>query len=79
MSKDRQKKFKTVWSRINVRTIDGMIVNGRVNIAAKDRVSDLFTNTKDPFLVMTDVRLPEGGARTLFVNKRHVVWVEPEE
>jgi len=28
---------------------------------------------------MTDVHMPEGSTRTLFVNKRHVVWVEPEE
>lgn len=79
MAKGPMKEYKTVWRRINVRTTDGLLVNGKVNIAAKDRVSDLFTNVDDPFLVMTDVRMPEGGNRTLFVNKRHVVWVEPEE
>ncbi len=76
---DDSKAFKTVWRRINLRTTDGLTVNGKVNIAEKDRVSDLFTNEPETFLVVTDVTLPSGGGKTLFVNKRHVVWVEPEE
>ena len=60
------------YQRINVKTADGSLFNGKVNISASERVGD-------PFLVMVDVTMPDGATRTLFVNKRHVVWVEPED
>jgi hypothetical protein len=70
---------QTQYQRINVKTTDGSLFNGKVNITANERVSDLFRSGGDPFLVMVDVNMPDGATRTLFVNKRHVVWVEPEE
>lgn len=67
------------YVRINVHTTDGMTLNGRVNIAGFDRLSDLFTNEDPPFVVLVDVATENIGGRTLFVNKRHVIWVEPED
>lgn len=69
----------TQYQRINAKTADGSLFNGKVNMGANERVSDLFRAGGDPFLVMVDVMMPDGATRTLFVNKRHVVWVEPED
>lgn len=67
------------YKMISIRTSDGSTLQGKVNIAAKKRVSDLFTDTEDNFIVMVDVRLKESYGKTLFVNKNHIVWVEPED
>ena len=68
-----------VYKKITIKTTDGATIQGRVNLTSKERVSDLFTKSKSPFIVLIDVFLREGQDKTLVVNKEHIVWVEPEE
>lgn len=70
-------KYKPVYKAISVKTVDGSIIKGKVNIAGKERVSEIFTSGNNPFIVMIDVKLKSGTAGKLFINKRHIVWVEP--
>jgi hypothetical protein len=58
---------------------DGATIQGRVNLTSKERVSDLFTKSKSPFIILVDAFLREGQGKILIVNKEHIVWVEPEE
>ena len=74
-----KKKYGPQYIVITIRTTDGSTLQGKVNIAAKKRVSDLFTASSEQFVVMVDVSSQRGGKKTLFVNKNHIVWVEPEE
>ena len=71
--------YQVEYKKITLRTTDGSTINGRVNIGQKQRVSDLFTSSEEPFVVLVDVSLKDGFGKTMFVNKRHIVWVEPEE
>ena len=68
-----------VYKKITIKTTDGATIQGRVNLTSKERVSDLFTKSKSPFIVLVDAFLKERQGKTLFVNKEHIVWVEPEE
>lgn len=70
--------YNPQYKLITVRTSDGSTINGKVNIAAKERVSDLFTKSDTPFIVMVDVVLKDAQGKIRFVNKDHIVWVEPE-
>lgn len=72
-------KYKPVYKLISVKTVDGSVIQGKVNIAGKKRVSELFTSSDKPFIVMIDVKLKGGLAGKLFVNKQHIVWVEPKD
>jgi hypothetical protein len=46
----------------------------------KERVSDMFTKTENPFVVLVDVEHQEGiSGKVLVVNKSNIVWVEPED
>ncbi len=72
-------KGSTNYKRITVKTIDGSTIQGNINISLKNRVSEIFTQTSNPFIVMTDVLTKEATGKTFFINKSHVVWVEPEE
>ena len=37
---------------ITIKTTDGSTIHGKVNLAYKQRVSDLFTKDTSPFLIM---------------------------
>ena len=65
------------YRSITIRTATGSTIKGRVNIAGKERVSDLFTRNGPPFLIIVDATVREGHSRILFVNKDHIVWAEP--
>ena len=40
-------------------------------------MSDLFTKTEDPFIVLINVKGLEGSGDVLIINKNNIVWVEP--
>jgi hypothetical protein len=71
--------YQTQYRSITIRTIDGSTLYGKVNIAANERVSDLFASSDINFIVMVDVLFKDSVGKTMFINKEHIVWVEPEE
>lgn len=71
--------FKTDYRTITIKTSDGATVQGLINIAPNQRVSDLFTHDKGPFVVLVDASYSGGSGKTLFINKDHIIWVEPED
>ncbi|MEK6194491.1 MAG: hypothetical protein N2F24_09745 [Deltaproteobacteria bacterium] len=76
---DQDGSFSTEYRSITIRTTDGSTINGKVNISPEQRVSDLFTQGDKPFIVMVDVVLKDAVGKTRFINKDHIVWVEPED
>jgi len=71
--------YKAEYKNITIKTTDGSTIFGKVNIGEKERISDIFTGDKSLFIVMVDVSYKENVGKTMFINKRHIVWVEPEE
>jgi len=71
--------FKKEYRNIMVKTSDGSDLLGKINIGSKERVSDLFTQTENPFIILSDVEHKDGSGKVLFVNKNHIVWVEPRD
>lgn len=71
--------YKREYRKVTIRTIDGSTILGKVNIGIKDRVSDIFTKTDNPFIVLFDVEHKDITGKVLFVNKNNIVWVEPED
>ena len=69
--------YKKEYRNIAIRTTDGSTLLGKVNIGIKERVSDLFTKTENPFIVLSDVEHKDGSGKVLFINKNNIVWVEP--
>ncbi len=73
---------------IRINLIDGSNINGRININRADgfdRLSDLVVNDREPFLVIINATVHEKDFekpikyKTLFLNKRHIIWAAPEE
>lgn len=71
--------YKREYRDITIRTTDGSTLKGKVNIGIKQRVSDLFTKTENPFIVLFDVEHKDITGKVLFVNKSNIVWVEPKD
>ena len=71
--------YRKEYRRVTVKTTDGSTLTGQVNIGIKDRVSELFTRSDSPFVVMTDVETRDGSGKVLIVNKNQIVWVEPND
>ena len=69
--------YKKEYRNITIRTSDGSTLLGNVNIGIKERVSDIFTKTENPFVVLSGVEHKDGSGKVLFINKNHIVWVEP--
>jgi hypothetical protein len=67
------------YRTVTIMTSDGNTIQGKVNISAMERVSDLFTKSSEPFLVMVDAEFKDVHKKTLFINKDRIIWVEPEE
>ena len=73
------KNYKAEYKKITIKTTDGSTIYGKINIGEKERISDIFTGNKSLFVVMVDVSYKENVGKTMFINKRHIVWAEPEE
>ncbi len=43
------------------------------------RVSDIFVGRDEPFVVIFHATMGEMTNQVLVINKRHIVWVIPEE
>ena len=71
--------YKAEYKNITIKTTDGSTIFGKINIGEKKRISDIFTGNKSLFIVMVDVSYKENVGKTMFINKRHIVWAEPEE
>ena len=71
--------YKADYKNITIKTTDGSTIFGKINIGEKKRISDIFTGNKSLFIVMVDVSYKENVGKTMFINKRHIVWAEPEE
>ena len=76
---NHQNGYVTDYRAITIKTTDGSTINGKVNLTSRQRVSDLFTDSKSLFLIMVDAITRDGSGKILFVNKEHIVWAEPEE
>jgi hypothetical protein len=65
---------------VTIKTLDGSLVEGKVNLGYENRMSDLFTKTDNPFIVVFDAtHLGSPKKKVLVVNKQHIVWAEPQD
>ncbi len=67
------------YRSITVRVSNGTTIQGKVNITGRERASDIFTQSDPPFIVLVDAMVREGYSKILFLNKRHIIWAEPED
>jgi hypothetical protein len=70
---------KVTESLVSIKTVDGSLLRGKINLGDEKRVSDIFTKSKNTFVVLYDVTTQSADSKVMIVNKEHIVWAEPEE
>jgi len=76
---EKKSRYKEEVRRVTIKTTDGSTLFGKVNIGLHERLSDLFTKQENPFIVLFDVEHRDSQGKVLFINKRQIVWAEPED
>jgi hypothetical protein len=90
MKKKKKKKSPNVISigkhsrlepaNVTVKTIDGSLISGAINLGFESRISDVFIASDNQFVVMFDAKIVgETSEKVIIVNKNHVVWIQPED
>jgi hypothetical protein len=68
--------------QVIVKTIDGSIIRGNINLNSEslpmDRVSDLLIKGQNKFLIMYNASLGEKKDAAVIINKSQIVWVMEE-
>jgi AAA+ ATPase superfamily predicted ATPase len=72
-------EFQARYVKVAIKLIDGTILNGKVNLSSKQRVSDLFTKSSNPFIVVVGALSKDTEDKIMFINKNHIIWVEPDD
>jgi hypothetical protein len=64
---------------VSVKTVDGSLIQGKINIGTMARISDMFQESGLPFVIVYEARSKIGENKVFIVNKSHIVWVEPDD
>lgn len=67
--------YRPTYKEVTVKMVDGSIIEGKINIAGKQRVSEMFTAHDSPFVTVVEVISTSGVSGNIIVNKQHIVWV----
>lgn len=73
-----KKDYQAAYRDLIIKTTDGSTIYGKVHLGGKTRISDIFISSEIFFIVMVDVSYEENISKTMFINKRHIVWAKPE-
>ena len=67
------------YKDVTVKLTDGTVLNGKVNIHSNGRISDVLTSKEKTFIILVESDTVERSYQTIVVNKKEVVWVEPDD
>jgi hypothetical protein len=78
MDRDMSNETTLIAVEVNIKTSDGAVTTGTIHLNAEQRISDIFTESAEPFLILLDATSTTPSGQTLVINKKHVVWIEPK-
>jgi len=73
----KKKEIRT--GNISLRTVDGSVVRGKINLEDNERVSDVLVKGESPYLIIFDASTANVNDKVFIVNKQHIIWIEPED
>lgn len=67
--------YRPTYKEVTIKMVDGSTIEGKINIAGKQRVSEMFTAHDAPFVTVVEVISSSGISGNIIVNKEHIIWV----
>jgi hypothetical protein len=67
------------YRNVTVKIKDGTDITGRVNIGEYPRVSDLFKQTHDQYIVLSEAEHRGDSGKVVIINKNAIMWAEPQK
>lgn len=65
--------------KVTVKTISGSVFEGTINIELQERLSDMFTTLDSDFIILNEVSTDGNSFPVIFINKRQIEWVQPQD
>jgi hypothetical protein len=71
--------------KVTIRLVDGSLVKGKINLHTRkdesiiQRPSEMFTKHQDPFVVVFEATFEGVSDRVVFINKRNILFVSPDD
>lgn len=65
--------YRTIMMRIE----DGSTLMGKVNIRHRQRLSEIFLDAQEQFIILVDVKNEDNPEPVIFVNKNSIMWAKP--
>jgi hypothetical protein len=63
---------------VSIKTVDGSLIQGKMNIGSMKRISDMFLDGGSPFVIIYDACSKSGENKVFIINKSNIAWVEPD-
>jgi hypothetical protein len=68
------------YKGVAIKLSDGSDIKGKVNIGDRFlRLSDLFKNSQDTFIIVVTEETPDAVKKVYFVNRSYIVWARAED
>ncbi len=63
--------------KVIIHTTNNMVIEGQLNLGTKDRLSDVFINSTEQFLVILKATVNDDAKEVMILNRNFIAWVEP--
>ncbi|MBU0992064.1 MAG: hypothetical protein KJ737_06180 [Proteobacteria bacterium] len=64
--------------KVMIKTKDGHAITGQINLGTKDRLSDMFIQSGDKFIIILKATFDsEETKEVMILNMDYIAWVEP--
>jgi hypothetical protein len=72
-------QYEVNYKNITVKTIDGSMIAGKVNIQNFPRLSDMLKHSVDNYLTIASEKGAHESEQITIVNKQYIIWAKAED
>ncbi len=75
-----QLEYEVNYKIVTIKTSDGSIITGKINIHGHHRLSEYFKDTGEKFFTVIPEQTEDAAKKNItLVNKEYVIWVSTED
>jgi hypothetical protein len=71
---DRENQFVVNYKNITIKTTDGSLITGKINILSYNRLSEYLKQGTDKFITIVSEKSEESNSKITIVNRDYIIW-----